>query len=204
MTVLFRSWRAAGAAALTLILLPSIAMDGQRAASPPGPYVVTDLGTFGAVQSAHANDINDAGQVVGLARNHAFLWQNGVMTDLGTLGGNSSAASAINAIGQVVGGATTAAPSTSHAVRWDNGVITNLTPGQASSASGINDAGQVIGTLTANWRGFSGTTACSPTWDISATGAPLRWPSTMPGKWSARRRPFRSGRCRTRFSGRTA
>ena len=154
MTEFLRSWRAAGAAALTLIVLPSIAMDGQRAASPPGPYVVTDLGTLGAVQSAHANDINDAGQVVGSAGNRGFLWQNGVMTELGTLGGNSSGASAINELGQVVGGATTAAPSTSHAVRWDNGVITNLLPGQVSGASGINDAGQVIGTLSANWRGF--------------------------------------------------
>jgi len=33
---------------------------------------------------------------------HAFLWQNGVMTDLGTLD-FSSAASAINDSGQVVG-----------------------------------------------------------------------------------------------------
>ena len=148
MSAPFRSWRVAGAAALTLILLPSIKMDGQRSAAPPGPYVVTDLGTFGGVQSAHAHDINDAGQVVGIARTHAFLWQNGVMTDLGTLGGNSSSASAINAVGQVVGSASTAAPSTSHAVRWDNGAITNLTPGVPSSASGINDAGQVIGTLT--------------------------------------------------------
>ena len=40
-------------------------MEGQRAAAPPGPYVVTDLGTLGAVQSAQANDINEAGQVVG-------------------------------------------------------------------------------------------------------------------------------------------
>ena len=65
-------------ATLALILLPSLAMDGQRAAVPPGPYVVTDLGTFGGVQSAQASDINDAGQVVGAARTHAFLWQNGV------------------------------------------------------------------------------------------------------------------------------
>jgi len=116
--------------------------------------VVTDLGTFDGVQSAQASDINDAGQVVGAARTHAFLWQNGVLTDLGTLGGNSSGAAAINAFGQVVGGATTAPPSTGHAVRWDNGVITNLTPGQASSAIGINDSGQVIGTLSANWTAF--------------------------------------------------
>ena len=141
-------------ATLALILLPPIAGERPRAAAPPGPYVVTDLGTFDGVQSAQASDINDAGQVVGGARTHAFLWQNGVLTDLGTLGGNSSAAAAVNAVGQVVGAASTAAPSTSHAVRWDNGVITNLIPGQASSATGINDSGQIIGTLNATFSGF--------------------------------------------------
>src|SRR6185436_7448641 len=101
----FRPW-SAGAAVVTasaLILLPTITMDGARAAAPPGPYVVTDLGTLRAVQSAHANDINDVGQVVGSAAGRAFLWQNGVMTELGTLGGNSSGAGAINGIGVVVG-----------------------------------------------------------------------------------------------------
>ena len=92
-----RSWSAAFIATLALILFPTLTMEGQRAAAPPGPYVVTDLGTLGAVQSAQAYSINDDGQVVGYAANHAFLWQNGVMTDLGTLGGNSSGASAINA-----------------------------------------------------------------------------------------------------------
>ncbi len=88
---------------LAFILLPTLAREGSRAAVPPGPYAVTDLGTFGAVQSAQAYDINDAGQVVGYAATHAFLWQNGVMTDLGTLGGNASAGQAINAVGQIAG-----------------------------------------------------------------------------------------------------
>jgi probable HAF family extracellular repeat protein len=153
MSAPLRSWRVVGAAALTLILLPSLRTDGLQSAAPPGPYVVTDLGTFGGVQSAHAHDINDAGQVVGIARTHAFRWQNGEMTDLGTLGGTSSSASAINGVGQVVGSASTAAPSTTHAVRWDDGATTNLTPGVPSSATGINDAGQVIGNFT-NARAF--------------------------------------------------
>ncbi len=149
-----RNWSAAAVATLVLILLPTFATKGPRAAAPPGPYVVTDLGTLRAIQSAHANDINDAGQVVGSAAGRAFLWQNGVMTDLGTLGGNSNGAWAINGIGVVVGVASTAGPSTGHAVRWDNGMITNLTPGQVGSASAINDAGQIVGNLTANWTSF--------------------------------------------------
>jgi probable HAF family extracellular repeat protein len=39
---------------------------------------------------------------------HAFLWQNGTMTDLGTLGGGYSVGGAINDRGQVAGDSYTA------------------------------------------------------------------------------------------------
>ena len=76
--------------------------------------VATDLGTLAgpAGGRSQATAINNAWspQVVGfsiLSDNtsyHAFLWQSGTMTDLGSLGGAISVAHAINDAGLIVGG----------------------------------------------------------------------------------------------------
>jgi probable HAF family extracellular repeat protein len=69
---------------------------------------MTDLGTLGGPYSS-AYSINDNGQIVGESTNasgysHAFLWQNDIMTDLGTLTGRAdSSALSINNAGQIVG-----------------------------------------------------------------------------------------------------
>ena len=82
-----------------------------------------DLGTFGGtcgyVGSAAApggGAINSRGQVIGtsnLAGNqshHAFLWNEGALTDLGTLGGNNAEAYWINGAGDIVGRADVRGP----------------------------------------------------------------------------------------------
>src|SRR6266852_7585362 len=117
-------------------------------------YTITNLGGLSDTQFANATSINDSGQIVGKSANHAFLWENGVMIDLGTLGGNLSAANAINGRGQVVGESETAGGEM-HAFLWEHGVMKDLgTPGETSSAQGLNTRGEIVGATSGkNVRG---------------------------------------------------
>ena len=123
--------------------------------------VMQNLGTFGGRSSA-AYGINNAGQVVGGAEivdnsdpqdpyyyAHAFLWQNGAMQDLGTLGGKLSYAYGINDAGQVVGQAEYINDA-GHAFLWQNGPMQDLGTlgGTSSLAYAINNAGQVVGSAS--------------------------------------------------------
>ena len=99
---------------------------------------------------SRANDINAAGQVVGVYESRAVLWENGSRIDLGTLGGTRSAAFGIDPAGRVVGQSDRASGEP-HAFLWENGVMTDLNiPGNASTARSINAAGQVVGTVSTN------------------------------------------------------
>ncbi|MFL5459888.1 MAG: hypothetical protein ACJ8AY_04330, partial [Gemmatimonadales bacterium] len=122
--------------------------------------IATSLGNPGGC--CIANAINSAGDIVGHSflsgRARAFLWSNGVMSDLGSLGGTYSEAMALNAKRQVVGRSFTAT-GTQHAFLWEKGVIIDLGTlgGTSSIAYGINTAGQVVGysTLaTGAWHAF--------------------------------------------------
>ncbi len=87
-----------------------------------------------------------------------FLWQNGVMTALPTLGGTHGYASAVNNRGQVVGWAENTVQDPTcvfpqifqfRAVMWDlQGHVLELPPvagDTTSAATAINDQGQVVG-----------------------------------------------------------
>ncbi|MBG1266331.1 DUF3466 family protein [Nostoc sp. WHI] len=139
---------------------------------------ITDLGTLPGGTVSRAGDINNSGQVIGnsdvmvlhdfsgngygsegigdLSENHAFLYSDGNMTDLGTLltrnnlsFAGSSYAADINDSGQVVGLSNTD-DGPYHAFLYSNGKMTDLGTlseggGNYSEAIDINNSGQVIG-----------------------------------------------------------
>jgi probable HAF family extracellular repeat protein len=75
---------------------------------------------------------------------HGFLWNKGLMTDLG-IPGIMMLPSAINPKGQVVGSSFDGV--TSSGFIWENGVVTRLPPltGRDSYVFAINPAGEVVG-----------------------------------------------------------
>jgi len=134
---------------------------------------VIDLGTFGGHNSL-ANEVNSRGQVGGGAENtdpdpwnfggivglpsptawHGFVWQDGVLRDLGTLGGPDSFAIVINQNGQIAGfsftnstpNSTTGIPTVGPFL-WDRGSMNDLGTlgGTFGVANALNNRGQVVG-----------------------------------------------------------
>lgn len=109
------------------------------------------LGTFEGGGASWGRDINNDGDVVGHAAaatgvDHAFLYTNGEMQDLGTLDGNQSRAYAINDSGQIAGYSTTSGGPV-HAAVYESGNWTDLGTlgGNESAAYAINDSGDVAG-----------------------------------------------------------
>jgi len=120
-----------------------------------------DLGNLGA-QSAVANGINEKGQIVGLSSTitnpfgEAFIWENGVMTDLGTLpGGLASQAFDINENGLVTGRSDDDSEVSWRGFLWDaqRGMIDigSLGDGeQRTEPQAINDLGVIVGDSDVN------------------------------------------------------
>ena len=114
-----------------------------------------DLGNFGGT-CTFASAINNRGQVVGASNTSGdlyarpFIWENGIMRDLGgSLGGLGASATRINELGEVVGSANLPGEATFHATLWravgqmsDLGTLDN---DLCAFGWGINDKGQVVG-----------------------------------------------------------
>jgi probable HAF family extracellular repeat protein len=118
----------------------------------------TNLGFLGGTPYAIAHGINETNLIVGESNTgidtHAFIYSNGVMSDLGTLGGSNftggySSAHAINRSGQIVGESSLSfmQANTIHAVLYYGGTKTDLGAlgGNYSSANGINNSGVIVG-----------------------------------------------------------
>jgi probable HAF family extracellular repeat protein len=89
----------------------------------------------------------------GSQSHHAFLWRNGVMTDLGTLGATSHA-EGINSAGQIVGRSKVNPDDpVQHAFLWENGgpmvdlntLIPLNSPLLLEEGGNINDRGEIAG-----------------------------------------------------------
>ena len=125
-----------------------------------------DLGTLGGNESS-AFSVNNGGQVVGVAVNtipdpfsffatqiRAFLWQDGAMQDLGTLGGPDAVAFFVNERGQVAGMSLTnstvnpiTGSPTQDPFTFEQGTMLDLGTlgGTSGSPYGLNNRGQVVG-----------------------------------------------------------
>jgi probable HAF family extracellular repeat protein len=119
-----------------------------------------DLGTLGGPDAA-AGLINDRGQVAGVSfldsnpnpgtgipTQHPFLWEDGNMKDLGTIGGTIVfQLNQLNNRGEVVGGMTTEGDQSIHPFLWNGRKMEDLGTlgGSFGDAIWINDEGDVVG-----------------------------------------------------------
>jgi probable HAF family extracellular repeat protein len=120
-----------------------------------------DLGTLGEGTDSMAYNVNELGQVAGMSFTNntinattglptvdIFLWENGKMIDLGTLGGVESILSELNNKGQIAGYSNLEGDMTTHPVIGDRTGMKDLGTfgGDNGTANWLNDEGQVVGT----------------------------------------------------------
>ena len=132
-----------------------------RVDCPAATYTITEIRTVnGFATQTHPSAINNNGHIVGVAYSgannsfpyHAFLYSNGSIQDLQTLGGTNSAATGINQSGQIVGYSdlpdSGGNPGPTQAFLYDGAgmqSLGSLVAGGTSHGSGINNFGQAVG-----------------------------------------------------------
>ena len=113
---------------------------------------MTKLPTFGGTNS-QAVSINQTGQITGFSDTsgandpHAFIDNNGTLTDLGTLGGPDSQGQGINNLGEVVGYSGVAGTGDKNAFLYNGTSMTDLGTlgGDNSYAYRISGPGLIVG-----------------------------------------------------------
>ncbi|MDX1616690.1 MAG: hypothetical protein R3300_20455, partial [Candidatus Promineifilaceae bacterium] len=148
--------------------LQSADSGGQFAAAPvvndTVKYSVIPLGYLDGQQggSSFGADVNLQGQVVGMSSgadrvNHGFIWHNGVMTDLGTLGDYPTVVAGVNDLGQVVG-LSVNSNDEQRSFLWEAGQMQDLgtLSGFPILAHDINNNGQVVGSVNRSSANLNG------------------------------------------------
>ncbi|MGD0138766.1 MAG: hypothetical protein ABSD28_07820 [Tepidisphaeraceae bacterium] len=137
---------------------------------------LTSLLSTSTLTLSDVRGINDSGQIAGTATTasgyqHAVVDIAGALTDLGTLGGNSSEAFAINDAGQVSGISDTAA-NVEDIFLYSDGSMLDLGPaGFTPTGVYMNDLGQVVSGYYLNLFLYSGGTKTN----LYSVMAPLHW-----------------------------
>ena len=117
-----------------------------------------DIGTLGGPDALSVT-MNASGEITGQSYANAtanavtkvptqdpFLWRNGHMTDLGTLGGTFGLASWLNDAGEVAGQSNLAGDQITHPFLWRNGTMTDLGTlgGDIGFANWVSDRGSNV------------------------------------------------------------
>lgn len=122
------------AARLALFALPALPCFPASAR-----YTLIDLGGL------FPQDVNDAGHAAGSAGGFAYLYKDGTVVPLGTLGGSYSFAFALNNRDEVAGYSETATGAQKPFLYTQNKMVDILPTAGFGHANGLNDSGVVVG-----------------------------------------------------------